>query len=133
MLSTPRHRHLRGQSTVEFALILPLAVACIVFVLTTGIIVYDHLALSDLSRSAVRAAVISDDPVKAAEQFVQLIDNSIRIHTTVNNESGLVLVQLERRRALPLPFVAQILPRFTVRSSAMMMTEPPQVIGDGLP
>jgi len=104
-----------------------------IFILTAGIITYDHLALSDLSRSAVRAAVISDDPAAAAEQLVTLVDESIRVQTSVNDESGLVLVKLERRRALPLPFVAQMLPRFAVRASAVMMVEPPQVIGDGLP
>lgn len=118
---------------MEFALILPLAVACMVFVLATGIIIYDHLSLSDLSRSAVRAAVISDDPAAAAEQLVKSVDESIRIRTNVDNESGLVLVKLDRQRVLPLPFIAQMLPRFTVRASAVMMIEPPQVIGDGLP
>ena len=130
---TSYRRHQRGQSTIEFALIFPLAVACMIFVLAAGIIVYDHLALSDLSRSAVRAAVISDDPATAAEQIVNLVDDGVRVRTLVNNETGLVLVKLERRRALPLPFVAQMLPQFTVRASAAMMSEPPQVIGDGLP
>lgn len=130
---TFHRQHQRGQSTVEFALIFPLAVACMIFVLTAGIITYDHLALSDLSRSAVRAAVISDDPAAAAKQLVALVDKSIRVRTSVDDESGLVLVQLERRRTLPLPFVAQMLPRFAIRTSAVMMVEPPQVIGDGLP
>lgn len=130
---TSSRRHQRGQSTIEFALIFPLAVACMIFVLAAGIIVYDHLALSDLSRSAVRAAITSDDPAAAAKQLVNLVDDGVRVHTSVNNETGLVLVKLERRRALPLPFVAQILPRFTVRASAVMMSEPPLVIGDGLP
>lgn len=130
---TSSRRHQRGQSTIEFALIFPLAVACMIFVLAAGIIVYDHLALSDLSRSAVRAAITSDDPAAAAKQLVNLVDDGVRVRTSVNNETGLVLVKLERRRALPLPFVAQILPRFTVRASAVMMSEPPLVIGDGLP
>ena len=130
---TSSRRHQRGQSTIEFALIFPLAVACMIFVLAAGIIVYDHLALSDLSRSAVRAAITSDDPAAAAKQLVNLVDDGVRVHTSVNNETGLVLVKLERRRALPLPFAAQILPRFTVRASAVMMSEPPLVIGDGLP
>jgi Flp pilus assembly protein TadG len=126
-------RQQRGQSTVEFALILPLAVACMVFVLTAGIIVYDHLALSDLSRSAVRAAVVSDDPAATAKQLVTLVDDSIRVQTTVDSDSGLVIVKLDRQRAIPLPLISDMLPSFRVRASAAMMVEPPLVIGDGLP
>ncbi len=125
-----RHRE-RGQSTVEFALILPLAVACMVFVLAAGLVVYDHLALADLSRSAVRAAVTSDDPASIAAQFVKQIDADIRVKTVVNNENGLVHVRLERTRSLPLLFVARTLPKFTIHASAVMMKEPPLVIGDG--
>jgi Flp pilus assembly protein TadG len=124
-------RRKQGQSTVEFALILPLAVACMVFVLTAGLVVYDHLALADFSRSAVRTAVTSNDPASAATQFVKVIDTDIRVKTVVNAENGLVQVRLERTRSFPLLFVARALPKFTVHASAVMMQEPPHVIGEG--
>ncbi len=122
----------RGQSTVEFALILPLAFVCMVFVLTAGIVVYDHLALADLSRSAVRAAIISDDPVEAASQTAKQVDGDIRVRTTVDEQTGIVRVQLERRRSMPLFVLSRVLPFITVRASAVMMKEPPIVIGQGV-
>lgn len=117
---------------MEFALILPLVVACMIFVLVAGLIVYDHLALADLSRSSVRAAVTSDDPASTAQDLVQAVDSRVRVRTTVDNESGLVHVRLERTRRLPLLLISHLLPQFTVRASAVMLREPAMVIGDGL-
>ncbi len=129
MTSSDRNK---GQSTVEFALILPLAVACMIFVFTAGLVVYEHLALADVSRSAVRAAITADDPAREAIDFVSAVDSQIRVRTTVNNESGLVRVSLERKRHFPVPFMSRTLPYFTIRASAVMMREPTTVIGDGL-
>lgn len=103
-----------------------------VFVLIAGLIVYDHLALADLSRSSVRAAVTSDDPASTAQDLVNAVDPNVRIRTTIDNESGLVHVRLERKRRLPLSLISQLLPQFTVRASAVMLREPAMVIGEGL-
>ena len=117
---------------MEFALLFPLIVARMVFILVAGLIVYDHLALADLSRSSVRAAVTSDDPATTAQDLVAAIDPNVRVRTTVDNESGLVLVRLERKRRLPLLFISNVLPQFTVRASSVMLQEPGIVIGEGL-
>jgi Flp pilus assembly protein TadG len=122
----------RGQATVEFALILPLVVACMMCVLATGVVVYDHLSLADLSRSAVRAAVASDDPPSAARSVVTHTDSSVQIRTTMDDATGLVHVKLTRQRKLPLWFLGRVLPHISVTAGATMLREPTSVIGDGL-
>jgi Flp pilus assembly protein TadG len=130
---TRRNRvHHVGQSTVEFALILPLVVACMMCILAAGVMVHDHLALSDLARSATRAAIASDDPHAAAQSVVNANDESVRTRVVIDGDTGLVRVSLTRQRSLPLWIVGQALPRFTVTATVVMLQEPATVIGDGL-
>lgn len=119
----------RGQSTVEFALILPLAFACAVVVLITGVLVHDQLALSETARITVRSAVVSDEPETAASAIAQQVDPNIRITTNVNTEVGIVTVVLEKSRRLPLFFFQSLMPEINLSAKAAMALEPPLVIG----
>ena len=103
-----------------------------IFVLTAGLVVYEHLALADVSRSTVRAAITAEDPASEAARFVKEVNSQIRVRTTVDDELGLVRVDLERKRRLPVLFMSRVLPYFSIRASAVMMREPTATIGDGL-
>jgi len=123
-----RFRH-RGQATVEFALIFPLAIAFTVFVLLAGAVIYDQLTLSEIARVSARTAIVSDDPVEAARNIATQLDPSVQIQTMVDNDTGLVTVQLTRTRQLPILFFQQMLPDVEIRASVTMMREPPLQIG----
>ena len=123
-----RFRH-RGQATVEFALIFPLAIAFTVFVLLAGAVIYDQLTLSEIARVSARTAIVSDDPVEAARNIASQLDPSVQIQTMVDNDTGLVTVQLTRTRQLPILFFQRMLPDVEIRASVTMMREPPLQIG----
>jgi hypothetical protein len=51
----------RGQSTVEFALVLPLVVLLLLVLLQAGLLLRDQLLVSSAAREAAREAVVSPD------------------------------------------------------------------------
>jgi Flp pilus assembly protein TadG len=119
----------KGQATVEFALIFPLAIAFTVFVLLAGAVIYDQLTLSEIARLSARTAIVSDDPAEAARHIASQLDPSVHIRTTVDNDTGLVTVRLQRTRQLPILFFQRVLPDVEIRASVTMMREPPLQIG----
>ena len=123
MHQRPRHSS-RGQATVEFALIAPMVVMCALMLVGTLSLCLSTLQLNDLARSAARSAITSDDPAVSAQQFAQL--HNVKIMAIVNEENGLVSVEVRRAHAFPL--LGRWLPRLTLRSSATMMREPPFVL-----
>lgn len=120
-----RPRDERAQSTVEFALVLPLFVGCIAFLLGTTVLCLQYLALHDIARTAARAAVTADDPLSAARATVT--DPSVDIAVSEDPNRELITVTAERTggvwwfsRFLPSPLLAQ---------SVTMMREAPIVLG----
>jgi hypothetical protein len=49
-----------GQSTVEFALILPLVVLVVLFIVQAGFVVRDQVLVSHAAREGARAAAVDD-------------------------------------------------------------------------
>ncbi len=109
---------------MEFALIAPMVVMCALMLVGTLSLCLSTLQLNDLARSAARSAITSDDPGVSAQQFGQL--HNVKIMAIVNEENGLVSVEVRRAHAFPL--LGRWLPRLTLRSSATMMREPPFVL-----
>ncbi|NBO75407.1 MAG: hypothetical protein EBV29_12355, partial [Gammaproteobacteria bacterium] len=63
-----REHNESGQATVEFALILPLLIACVGIILAAGIIARLHIQAWEVAFLAGRAASLSiDDPQGEAE------------------------------------------------------------------
>lgn len=58
--------HARGQATVEFALVLPLVLACILSVAGVTAVCLERLRLSEVARLCARTASVADDPVGTA-------------------------------------------------------------------
>ncbi len=95
----------RGQATVEFALILPLAVFLLLAVLQTALVVRDYVGVVHAAREAVRAVSVDPDPgaARAAARRVMAnatvkvgprppVGGSVRVDVTVVSHTDLALV-----------------------------------------
>lgn len=109
---------------MEFALIAPLVVMCALALVATLSLCLSTLQLNDLARSIARSAITSENPAEAAQRLAQ--SHKVKIVTIVNEESGLVSIETERAHSFP--FLGRWLPRLTLRSTAMMLQEPPYVL-----
>lgn len=111
----------RGQATVEFALVLPLALVCLALVIQTLAIVSAQISVHQDTRLAARAASMSAEPVVAAESMVRDRRTDIDVSLT----ELLVTVTLRRQVPIMVPLVRDFLPSIEVRSDLTMALEPP--------
>lgn len=113
-----------GQATVEFALMLPIFVASIVFMLGVLSICINQLALNDEARSAVRTASTADNPEEAVHAFLRSNPASFSVRETDNG-----IISVEIRQPIRMFFFSLPLGPLQLRASASMMREPPIVLG----
>ena len=97
-----------GQATVEFALILPLLIACVGIILAAGIIARLHIQAWEVAFLAGRAASLSiDDPQGEAEATLRSAGLSgWRVRTQV--EESLLVVRVERRFSIRVPLLGDL-------------------------
>ena len=97
-----------GQATVEFALILPLLIACVGIILAAGIIARLHIQAWEVAFLAGRAASLSiDDPQGEAEATLRSAGLSgWQVRTQV--EEPLLTVRVERRFSLQVPLLGDL-------------------------
>ena len=114
-----RERNEFGQATVEFALILPLLIACVGIILAAGIIARLHIQAWEVAFLTGRAASLSiDDPQGEAEATLRSAGLSgWRVHTQV--EEPLLMVRVERRFSIRVPLLRDL--GFTPISAHMTM------------
>ncbi len=115
----------RGQSTVEFALLLPLLVMCVGLLLTVVAVTQAQLMVVNASRNAARAAVVhtGDDAQRAAQAAASASTSLRPLQVTVIARDKFVTVTVAARWGLPLPFVSALLPTVTLRASTTMLRE----------
>ena len=103
-----REHNESGQATVEFALILPLLIACVGIILAAGIIARLHIQAWEVAFLAGRAASLSiDDPQGEAEATLRSAGLSgWRVRTQV--EESLLLVRVERRFSIRVPLLGDL-------------------------
>ncbi len=114
----------RGQSTVEFAIVSPVVVACAAVLVGLTIACLHVITLHDTARTATRIAVTSENPAEAAQQFAKAHGATATV--TDDPETGLVTVVLTRKSRIPL--VGRISKVIGLRASATMMREAPPVL-----
>ena len=97
-----------GQATVEFALILPLLIACVGIILAAAIIARLHIQAWEVAFLAGRAASLSiDDPQGEAEATLRSAGLSgWQVRTQV--EEPLLTVRVERRFSLHVPLLGDL-------------------------
>ena len=114
-----KERDESGQATVEFALILPLLIACVGIILAAGIISRLHIQAWEVAFLAGRAASLSiDNPQGEAEATLRSAGLSgWRVRTQV--EETLLTVRVERRFSIRVPLLGDL--GFTPISAHMAM------------
>ena len=115
----------RGQATVEFALVAPLIVACAGLLIGFTVMCLQYLSLHDVARVGARAAIVADNPEKAARDAV--VDSSIRVETNENLVAGTITVTVTQTGGLW--WVNRLLFSRAISQSVTMMREAPIVLG----
>jgi Flp pilus assembly protein TadG len=113
-----------GQATVEFALVLPLFVACLVLIASVLSACLQVLALNDTARSAARVAITADSPEQAVDALSFGSRVSARVTTNANGIVTVTVAQPFRLWFLHVPIAS-----LQLRASSSMMREPPIVLG----
>ncbi|MFM9136930.1 MAG: TadE/TadG family type IV pilus assembly protein, partial [Actinomycetota bacterium] len=101
-------RHESGQATVEFALILPVLLACTGLVLGAGLVARLQVQAWELAYLAGRtASLTAHDPEGEARAMVQQATDADWVVTTTVDEP-LLHVRVSRRLSIHLPIVGRI-------------------------
>jgi hypothetical protein len=112
-----------GQSTVEFALILPLFFALLVLVFQVALVARDEIVTTHAARVAVREASVTRDPAKitAAAQH-SLPGAQVRV-VSRGPVGEPVTVDVSYVSVTDLPIVGALVPDLTLHASATMSVE----------
>ena len=113
-----------GQSTVEFALVLPLLLMLILGLLQVGVMVRDQIMVLGAAREAVRQAAVINDPeviTGAARKAAPVLDLSVEISRgSRRGEAANVRVS---GRPVKLPLVGNMVSAITLKASATLRVE----------
>jgi hypothetical protein len=114
-----------GQATVEVALAVPLLVIIMLFGVQIALVVRDQIATIAAAREAVRAVVVADGKMGAADAAVSktaaLIPARRSVRVTING--GLATATVTYRSPTDLPLVGIFIPDIAVHATATMALE----------
>ena len=114
----------RGQSTVEFVLVLPLVMFAVLLIAQFLVIVLTQVQVVNAARNAVRAAAVSQNPSDAASTTAQTsFGRDIEVDTEVSRKWVTVTTTYEL--VTDLPMVGRFVPDLTLTSRFSMLLEPP--------
>lgn len=114
-----------GQSTVEFALVLPLVVICLGLVVQVLVVVGARVDLENDVRLATRMASVSAEPDEAARSSLDRADGPELTRMEVDVTDRTVTVTLSRSVDLIVPFLDRLLPPIELTTPLTMALEPP--------
>ena len=125
-MATRREDH--GQSTVEFALILPLVVAMALFIVQAGFVVRDQLLVSHAAREAARAASVSDDDrsgaaLRAARNAGDLDSDRVEASVSMRDGNELIEAVVSYRSVTDIAIIGSLLPDIDLEASVVMRVE----------
>lgn len=117
-----------GQSTVEFALVLPLVVLVVLFIVQAGVVVRDQLLVSHAAREAARAAAVSDTDrpgaaISAARRAGELRSGQISSEVTMLEGGETVRVVISYRSVTDTPIIGALVPDIDLHASVVMRVE----------
>lgn len=114
----------KGQSTVEFALVLPLVLLLLLGLLQVGLMLRDQLLVASAAREAAREAAVSKDTGRieaAAARAAPNLDLEVRVNR--GKRRGDAVGVVVRARTTPVPLVGQIVAGRRLTASATMRME----------
>ena len=118
------YRNDGGQSTIEFALVLPLALILIVGLLQIAVLARDQIVVLGAAREGVREAIVNSDAaaiVDAAKRAAPGLRLEVEVSRgTKRGDSAKVNVSAPPGK---LPLVGEIVDGMTLKASATMRME----------
>lgn len=125
----PPDRSERGQSTIEFALVIPLVLFVVVAVAQVALVAYSQIAVVHTAREVARA--VSREPATDVAQLHaglgSLPANDVEIDVTIEQAPGsdLSLVRVHARYEVPgIVGLFGLLDQYEVEAEAAMLVEP---------
>jgi hypothetical protein len=115
----PQRKGEAGQATVEFALLLPLFVACFAVLLSAIDVGFSSLRLADMARVAARTASTSDDPSRTVQMMLQ--DRNIAHRESLDSTQQFLTVALEQRIRIPIFGIP--IPQFSLTAQSTVLLE----------
>ncbi len=121
-----RGRSQAGQSTVEFAVLLPVLVLAVLVLVQGGLVVRDQLLVQHAAREGARAAAVSDsvaDVQNAAGRASPLDGDRLSVTRSARRQGQPVRVTVRYRFRGTVPIVGRLLDRFTLSAAVTMRAE----------
>lgn len=121
-----RGRSQAGQSTVEFAVLLPVLVIAVLILIQGGQVVRDQLLLQHAAREGARAAAVSEsvaDVQAAAGRAGPLDPGRLTVTRSVRQQGQPVRVTVHYRFRGAVPVVGRLMDRLTLSASVTMRAE----------
>ena len=115
----------RGQSTVEFALLLPLLFALLVLLFEVTLVARDELLVVHAARDAARQAAVANDPQATRGAAARTLPDA-RVRVLSRGTVGEpVRVEVTYVSRTDLPLIGALLPDVTLHATATMRVERP--------
>ena len=112
-----------GQSTVEFALVLPLFFALLVLLFQVALVARDEIVTVHAARVAVREATVTGDPARITAAAVRSLPGA-RVRIVRRGRVGEpVEVEVTYVSVTDLPLVGSLVPDVTLHAAATMSVE----------
>jgi hypothetical protein len=112
-----------GQSTVEFALVLPLFFALVVLVFQVAVVGRDEILVVHAARAAAREASVSPSTARVRDAATRTLPGA-QVRVVGRGRVGEpVEVEVTYRSVTDLPVVGRLLPDLTLRARAVMRVE----------
>ena len=116
-------RDASGQSTVEFALLLPVVLISLLAIVQVGLVVRDELGVVHAAREAARAASVDPDPAAARRAAHRTLSGSEVTVGPRPEVGGEIEVTVRYRSVTRLPLVGPLFPDPELHATASMRAE----------
>lgn len=116
----------RGQATVELALVLPLVLGLLLFVVQLGLVVRDQIMVVNAAREGARTAAVdtSLDAARRSAEASGALDPA-RMSVALETSGSTVTVTVTYRSRTSVPLVGPLVGDLTFRESTTMHREGP--------
>ena len=112
-----------GQSTVEFALIIPVIAIFLMLILQVGVVVKQKILVTNSSREAARILSVENDFGKATMKAKETVNDAKVIISRPANQGEYLTVTIKDVVKSKIPILGVIFPDISVTSKTTMRVE----------